>query len=75
MEEVRRGRNDKSSKSLEKILVGMTPEESCDLVMVVMGQELDTFQLIVLDREQLLYEQYQLIWFAIRERNLSGSRN
>ena len=41
-----------SSKSQEKILKEITPEESCDLVMVVIDQELDTFQLIVLDREQ-----------------------
>ena len=75
MEEERWGLDDRSSKSQEKILVEITPEESCDLVMVVMDQELDTFQLIVLDRELLLYEQYQLIWFAIRERSLSGSRN
>ena len=52
MEEERRGLDDKSSKSPEKILEEMTPEESYDLVMVVMDQELDTFQLIVLDREQ-----------------------
>jgi len=65
MEEERQGLNDMSSKSQEKILEEMTPEESCDLVMVVGDQELDTFQLIVLNRELLLYEQYQLIWFAI----------
>jgi len=56
MEEERRGLDDKSSKSPEKILEEMTPEESCNLVKVVVDQDLDTFQLIVLDRERLLYE-------------------
>jgi len=52
MEEERWGLDDKSSKSQEKILEEMTLEESYDLVMVVIDQELDTFQLIVLNREQ-----------------------
>ena len=52
MEEVRRGLDDRSSKSQEKYLAGMTPEESYDLVMMVMDQEMDTCQLIVLNRER-----------------------
>ena len=52
MEEERRGFDDKSLKSSEKILEEITPEESCDLVKVVEDLELDTFLLIVLDKEQ-----------------------
>jgi len=52
MDEERQGFDDMSSKSQEKYLEEKSLKESCDLVMVVKDQELDTFQLIVLDREQ-----------------------
>ena len=52
MEEERQGLDDMSSKSQEKILKEITPEESRDPMKVVVDLESDTFQLIVLDREQ-----------------------